>query len=93
MRFVKRANKKFEYMPRYYQGEGNPYKIEHTFDKFRKTTNSNKGLKQKLSNAVGDLNEPQSKNSLKIMLIVIAVLVLAFLYIIDFDLSIFSLKK
>ena len=45
MGFLKRTNKKFDYQPRYYKGEGNPFKIEHKLDKFRTTTGKNKGLK------------------------------------------------
>ena len=32
MGFLKRTNKKFDYQPRYYKGEGSPYKIEHKFE-------------------------------------------------------------
>jgi len=93
MGFLKRKNKKFEYTPRFYEGEGNPYKIEHKFDEFRNTVGANNGLKSKFTNAVEELKEPQSKNSVRIMLIIITILLFVFLYIIDFDLSIFSLKK
>ena len=32
-----RKNKKFDYTPRYFddKGEGNPFQIEHKFDKFQ----------------------------------------------------------
>ena len=93
MGFLRRTNKKFEYTPRFYKVEGNPYKIEHKFDKFRKTVGKNKGLKSKFTNAVEELKVPQSKNSIKIILIIVTALILVFLYTIDFDLSIFSLKK
>jgi len=93
MGFLKRKNKKFEYTPRFYEGEGNPYKIEHKFDKFRNTIGANNGLKSKFTSAIEELKGSQSKNSVRIMLIVVAVLLFVFLYIIDFDLSIFSLKK
>ena len=29
MSILKRKNKKFDYQPRYYKGEGNPYAIKH----------------------------------------------------------------
>ena len=45
MGFLKRTHKKFEYKPRYYKGEGNPFKIEHKLDQFRSTTGKNKNLK------------------------------------------------
>ena len=107
MGFLKRKNKKFEYKPRYYKGEGNPYKMEHKFDQFRSTTGKNKNLKAKLLSAVDELKgndnsveygdevyelENQQSNSGRIILYIILILVLAFLFIIDFDLSIFYSK-
>jgi len=84
-----RKNRSFEYAPRYYKGEGNPYKIEHKLDKFRSTVGTNRGLKNKFSSAMDDLKNEGDKN-LKLRLLVIgAILVLLFLIIIDFDLSIF----
>ena len=80
MGFLKRTNKKFDYQPRYYKGEGNPYKIEHKLDQFRTTAGKNKGLKGKFGDAIGDLKNSDKKIN-KTLLI--------FLYIIDFDLSIF----
>ena len=89
MGFLKRTHKKFEYKPRYYKGEGNPFKIEHKLDQFRSTTGKNKNLKTKFSDAFDDLkNSDKSVN--KTLFIIIAILVFIFLYIIDFDLSIFK---
>ncbi len=88
MGFLKRTNKKFDYQPRYYKGEGSPFKIEHKLDKFRKTTGKNRGLKAKFSDAIDELkNSDGSVN--KTIIYIIILLVLIFLYIIDFDLSIF----
>lgn len=86
-----RKNKKFKYSPRYYDdnGEGNPFKINHKFDKYRSTVESPRGLKGKFNSAMSDLRTPGDKNLKLRMLIIIAVLVFIFLYIIDFDLSIF----
>lgn len=84
-----RKNRAFGYSPRYYKGEGNPYKIEHKLDKFRSTAQTTKGLKNKVSRAVDDLNAEGDKNHRLRFLIIVAILVLLFLYIIDFDLSIF----
>ncbi|RPE00852.1 riboflavin synthase subunit beta [Aureibaculum marinum] len=89
MGFFNRTHKKFEYTPRYYKGEGNPYKIEHKFDEFR-TTVGKKNLKAKFSQAVEETKNSKGIN--KTILITIAILVFIFLYIIDFDLSIFQLK-
>jgi hypothetical protein len=89
MGFLKRTNKKFDYKPRYYKGEGNPFKIEHKLDQFRTTAGKNKGIKGKFSDAFGDLKMKSEKRTARTFLIIISVLVLIFLYIIDFDLSIF----
>ncbi|WP_405604555.1 riboflavin synthase subunit beta [Polaribacter sp. Asnod1-A03] len=89
MGFLRRTNKKFDYQPRYYKGEGSPYKIEHKLDQFRRTAGKNRNLKGKFTDAVDDLkNSDKSVN--KTLLIIISILVLIFLYIIDFDLSIFK---
>ena len=88
MGFLKRTNKKFDYQPRYYKGEGNPFKIEHKFDEFRVTAGKNKGLKGKFNDALSDLkNSDKSVN--KTIVYIVLILVFIFLYIIDFDLSIF----
>ncbi len=107
MSILKRKNKKFDYQPRYYKGEGNPYAIKHKFDEFRSSTGANTSLKGKIKGAISELkgeknilkiddeiyeiDEPKT-NSNKVVLYIIAVLVLIFLFIIDFDLSIFSQK-
>ena len=91
MGFLKRTNKKFDYQPRFYKGEGNPYKMEHKFDEFRTTTGKNKSLKGKFVTAFEEFkNSNVSEN--KTLFIIIVVLVFIFLYIIDFDLSIFTRK-
>jgi len=84
-----RKNKSFDYSPRYYKGEGNPYKIEHKLDQFRTTAHSNRGLKNKFTSAMDDLQTEGDKNLKLRFWIIVAVLVLLFLFIIDFDLSIF----
>ncbi|TXD52529.1 MULTISPECIES: riboflavin synthase subunit beta [unclassified Polaribacter] len=91
MGFLKRTNKKFDYQPRYYKGEGNPFKIEHKLDKFRTTTGKSKGLKSTFSEAVKDLNGGD-KSGNKTIIYIVVILVLIFLFIIDFDLSIFYSK-
>ena len=89
MKNFRREHKEFDYKPRYYGGEGNPYKIKHKFDEFRTTTGKNKNLKKKFTDAINELKNSESKGTNKRILIIIAILVLIFLYIIDFDLSIF----
>ncbi len=89
-----RRNKKFEYAPRHYknEGEGSPFKLEHKFDKFRSTVDTPRGIRAKFGSVMDDMKRQGDRN-LKIRLLVItSILILIFLYIIDFDLSIF-LKK
>lgn len=87
--FKRGKNKSFDYSPRYYKGEGNPYKIEHKLDKFRSTAHTNRGLKNKFTSAMDDLKTEGDKNMKLRFLIIVAILLLLFLFIIDFDLSIF----
>ena len=89
-----RKNKKFSYTPRYYddKGEGNPFEIKHKFDDFRSTVGSNKGLKTKFKNAINDLKTNPDKEANKRVLIIVGILILIFLFIIGFDLSIFFSK-
>ncbi|MGI9550498.1 MAG: riboflavin synthase subunit beta [Aurantibacter sp.] len=89
-----RRNKSFDYSPRYYddKGRGSPYKLENRFDKYRTTANVSRGLRSKFGNAVEDMRREGDKN-LKLRLgIILAILILIFLYIIDFDISIFFSK-
>ncbi len=89
MGFLNRTNKKFEYKPRFYKGEGNPYEIKHPFDEYRTTTGKNKNLKTKFVTAFDELKESKGKGVNKTIVTLVVLLTLLFLYIIDFDLSIF----
>jgi len=92
--FKVRQNKKFDYTPRYYKGEGNPFEMKHKFDDYRVATGSVKGLKTKFKNAVNDYkHNPDNYGANKRVLIIIGVLILVFLVIIDFDLSIFFQRR
>lgn len=83
-----KKNKRYNYTPRYYKGEGSPFEVKHKFDEYRTTVNSAKGIKGKFNAALEDYkNRDDSVN--KRVYIILAVLVLIFLFIIDFDLSIF----
>jgi len=88
----KRKNKKFSYQPRFYEGEGNPYEMKHKFDEFRVTVGSDSGLKTKFFKALGDFRANQNKEANKRVLIIVGILLLIFLFIIDFDFSIFKRK-
>lgn len=89
MAFLKRDPKKFDYKPRYYKGEGNPYEFKHKFDQFRTTTGKSKSLKGKFNAAIDEFKNSENGGINKTILFIIAILVLAFLWFIDFDLSIF----
>ena len=89
-----RKNKKFSYTPRYFddKGEGSPYIIKHKFDDYRKTVGSNQGLKTKFKNAIDDLKANPDREANKRIIIIAGILLLIFLFIIGFDLSIFFSK-
>ncbi len=89
--FKTRKNKKFSYSPRYWddKGEGNPYQMEQKFDKFRSTVGKSKNIKGTFNDALDDLKNGADKTVNRRILWIVAVLLFAFLYLIDFDLSIF----
>jgi len=88
--FKLRKNKRFSYTPRQFndKGEGSPFEIKHKFDHYRKTVGSN-GLKTRFANAVDDFKNSPNRAANRRILIIAGVLLLLFLFIIDFDLSIF----
>ena len=87
----KRKNKKYNYKPRHYEfdGEGSPFSIGGKFDQFRTTIGENKGLKGRFKSAWADLRQSSDRTTNRRLLVIIAILVLLFLFIIEFDLSIF----
>lgn len=92
MAFLKlRKNKKFSYEPRYFddKGEGNPFEIKHKFDDYRKTVGNNNGIKTKFSDAFDDFKNNPNREANRRILIIVGILILIFLFVIDFDLSIF----
>lgn len=88
----KKKNKKYNYKPMYYSNEsdGSPFEIKGKFDEYRTTLGSN-GLKTRFQRAVNDYKEGMDSALKKRLLIIIAILILLFLWFIDFDLSIFKL--
>ena len=89
--FKLRKNKRFSYTPRHFNsnnGESSPYEIKHKFDDYRKTVGPN-GLKTKFTNALEELKEKPDREANRRILIIAIVLITIFLFIIDFDLSIF----
>jgi hypothetical protein len=84
-----RKNKKYNYKPRYYKGEANPYELKHKFDDFRSTVNPAKGLKGKFNAALDDYKNNRDDSVNRRVLIIAGILLLLFLLLIGFDLSIF----
>ena len=87
--FKQRKNKKYNYTPRYYKGEGSPFELKHRFDDYRKTVAPPKGIKAKFNQAMDDYKHNPDQSANRRVLIIIGILILIFLFIIDFDLSIF----
>ena len=86
----RRKNKKYDYQPRYFKSEdgAKPFQIKHKFDDHRSTVQS-VGLKGKVNNAMNDLKQGSDALVKRRIYIIVALLVLFFLWLIDFDLSIF----
>lgn len=91
--FKLRKNKRFNYTPRYYEGKetGNVYEIESRFVKQRESLNVNDFGGHWKEARKANRHRGNREVSVRLM-IIIAVLVLIFLYFIDFDLSIFTRK-
>jgi len=87
----RRKNKKYSYEPRYYQQEEGtrPFEIKHKFDDQRSTIETG-GLKRKFNNAMNDYKKGTDATVKRRLYIIIAVLILVFLWLIEFDLSIFK---
>jgi len=86
-------NKRFNYTPRYYKGkEGtNTSQYATKFDAYADTYNKNDFSGQWHENRINSRTRNNSGFN-KTILVLIGIFILIFLYIIDFDLSIFSLK-
>ena len=89
--FKQRKNQRFNYTPRYYQGKdtGNIYSFDSKFRKFRDTANAiDFGAQWAKDRQASSTRCNRGINSR--FLLIMLVLLLIFLWIIDFDLSIFS---
>jgi hypothetical protein len=84
-----KKNKKYNYKPRFYKGDGNPYELKHKFDDYRTTVNPSRGIKGKINDAVDDYKSNPDDTANRRVFIIVAALILVFLIIIEFDLSIF----
>lgn len=85
--FKLKKNKRFNYEPRFYKGSANPFKIKHKFDEHRVTIEKT-NLKTTLKTALNDLKKKDQKST-NIIFVIAALLSFIFLWIIDFDLTIF----
>ena len=87
-----RQNKKFNYTPRFYKSdkEGSPFAMEQKFDKYRSTIGSNSGWKTKFNKVVEDMRKGSDRTANRRIILIVSILILLFLYIIDFDLTIFT---
>ncbi|TPV33983.1 riboflavin synthase subunit beta [Paucihalobacter ruber] len=94
MRYFKPLkNKSYNYKPRFYKGEGSPYEVKRKFSEFRVNDHKSIGVKQRFVNALTDYKTNPDKKANKRVLLIVAILVLIFMYIIDFDLSIFVKQR
>ena len=91
--FKKHTNKSFDYKPRFYKhdGEGSPFEIKHKFEEYRRHSDKLPSIRNRFISAFDELKNSEKRVN-KTILIIVAVLVLLFLYVIDFDLSIFTKK-
>ena len=88
-----RKNRRYNYTPRYFKGKdkGNIYEFDNKFSKYRDTHNNNDFGYQWNEARVQMRVRKNHSISLRLLIIVL-ILVLTCLYILDFDLSIFSVK-
>ena len=86
-----RKNTRYNYTPRYYSGKngGNPYDFDSKFSKYRNTYNQN-DYGHQWQEARIKMRSRSNRGISSRLVTIIIMLILAFLYIIDFDLSIFS---
>ena len=84
-----KKNRKYNYKPRYYKGDGSPYELKHKFDDFRKTVNPPKGIKGKWNAALDEYQNQRDERVNNRVFIIAAILIFLFLAVIGFDLSIF----
>ncbi|HSP11846.1 MAG TPA: hypothetical protein VLO29_04905 [Salegentibacter sp.] len=86
-----KKNTRYNYTPRYYKGKdtGNIYNFDSKFHKYKDTTNAIDFGSQWAEARKSSRNRGNREINTRV-LVIIAILLLIFLWIIDFDLSIFS---
>ena len=89
--FKLKKNRRYNYTPRYYNGKGggNPYDFDSKFSKYRDTYNQN-DFGQQWQDARLKMRTRSNRVISTRLVIILMILVLAFLYVIDFDLSLFK---
>lgn len=88
--FKLNKNRRYNYTPRYYNGKeiGNIYDFDSKFSKYRDTYNAN-DIGKKWQEARLENRNRNNRSISPLLIFIIALLTLIFLFIIDFDLSIF----
>ena len=88
-----RKNRRYNYTPRYFKGKdkGNIYEFDNKFSKYRDTHNNN-DFGYQWNEARVQMRTRKNHSISFRLLIIVLILVLTCLYILDFDLSIFSVK-
>jgi len=86
-----RKNARYNYTPRYYKGKdtGNLYAFDSKFNKYKEATNA-VDFGSKWAQARDSSRNRGNREINKRIIYIILILVFLFLWIIDFDLSIFS---
>jgi len=89
--FKLKKNRRYNYTPRYFSGKegGNIYDFDSKFSKYRDTYNHNDFGKQ-WNEARLKMRTWNNRGISYGLVIIILIFVLAFLYVIDFDLSLFK---
>lgn len=90
----KKKNRRYNYTPRYYKGksDGNIYEFENRITKYRDTTNAIDFGSQWADARKSSRNRGNREINKRVIYIAL-VLVAIFLYVIDFDLSIFTARR
>ncbi|MEJ6792720.1 MAG: riboflavin synthase subunit beta [Lacinutrix sp.] len=89
MGFFKQKNKRYNYKPRFYKGEGSPFDMKGKFDADRSTLEAVGGIKKRFNKVIDESKTAPDNTVKKRVYIIIAILLIIFLFIIDFDITIF----
>lgn len=91
--FKLRKNRRYNYTPRYYKGkvEGNIYEFDSKFSKYRDSFNSN-DFGQQWKEARIQMRTRKNRSISVRLIIIVLILVFLSLYILEFDLNIFTVN-